>query len=160
MARYFDLDTVKEAMMSPDLIFQYATLLAVAGWVALLATPFLPRLGNAVGGYAVPAALSALYVALIFAYWMSAQGGFDSLDAVATLFDTRGMLLAGWIHYLAFDLFVGAWIVRRAAEERVPFLLIVPILGATFMFGPAGLLAFLAMRAARRAGGARSLASA
>lgn len=146
--------------MSPDQIFQYATMLAVLGWLGLLSTPLLPRFGRILGGFAVPAALSAVYVALILAFWMTAEGGFDSLEAVATLFTTREMLLAGWIHYLAFDLFVGAWIVRRAGEEGISFLLVVPILAMTFMFGPAGLLAFLALRTARRAGPSRTAAAA
>lgn len=61
------------------------------------------------------------------------------------------MLLAGWLHFLAFDLFVGAWQVRTARRDALPRLLVVPCLALTFLFGPAGLLAFLALRAALRA---------
>jgi ABA DEFICIENT 4-like len=85
----------------------------------------------------------------VLAFWWSSEGGFDSLDNVAALFRTRELLLAGWIHYLAFDLFVGAWIVRAARQSEVPFLLVVPCLVLTFLFGPSGLLAFLALRGAR-----------
>ena len=59
--------------------------------------------------------------------------------------------LAGWTHYLAFDLFIGAWEVRTARAERIPFLAVVPCLALTFLFGPAGYLAFSALRAARAA---------
>ena len=61
-------------------------------------------------------------------------------------FETPGLLLAGWLHYLAFDLFVGAWEVRTARAEGIPHLLVVPALILTFLFGPAGLLLFLVLR--------------
>ena len=83
-------------------------------------------------------------------YWSRAEGGFGSLDEVAALFRSRELLLAGWLHYLAFDLFVGAWEVRRGREAGVPFLLVAPCLLLTFLFGPAGLLAFLILLAAFR----------
>jgi hypothetical protein len=84
-------------------------------------------------------------------------GGFGSLDGVASLFTNRWMLLAGWIHYLAFDLFIGSWEVRDAKEKGINHLWVVPSLGLTFMFGPAGLvLYFLTRTVALRLGqGAR-----
>lgn len=80
-----------------------------------------------------------------------APGGFDSLPNVMLLFTKPEIALAGWIHYLAFDLFVGAWEVRTARAERIPFPLVVPCLALTFLFGPAGYLAFSTLRAARAA---------
>jgi hypothetical protein len=68
---------------------------------------------------------------------------------VSALFGHRGLLLAGWLHYLAFDLFVGAWEVREARRVGLPHWLILPALALTFLFGPLGLLVFLALRAAR-----------
>jgi Domain of unknown function (DUF4281) len=81
--------------------------------------------------------------------WSSADGGFGSLAEVALLFQTPGVLLAGWVHYLAFDLLVGGWIVRIARSDEVPFWQVVPLLGLTFLFGPAGYLAFQTLRIAR-----------
>ena len=109
----------------------------------------MPRLADRFAGLVVPALLSVAYTGLVLAFWTSAKGGFDSLDNVARCFETRELLLAGWIHYLAFDLFVGAWIVRTARQARIPFWLVVPCLVLTFLFGPAGLLTFVAIRAAR-----------
>jgi hypothetical protein len=63
------------------------------------------------------------------------------------LFTDPAIALAGWLHYLAFDLFVGAWITRTAQAARIPHLLILPCLVLTFLFGPAGFLAFTALRA-------------
>ena len=64
-------------------------------------------------------------------------------------------LTAGWIHYLAFDLFVGTWIAQRAARLGLPHLATIPLLALTFLFGPAGLLAFFALRAVPRPGSLR-----
>lgn len=137
--------------MSPDAVFQIANTIALAGWVVLLGSPLFPRMADRISGVAIPLLLSVAYAGLIMAFWMRGEGGFDSLDNVARLFETRELLLAGWIHYLAFDLFVGAWIVRSARERSVPFLLIVPCLVLTFLFGPAGFLAFTVIAAARHA---------
>jgi len=65
------------------------------------------------------------------------------------LFTKPEIALAGWIHYLAFDLFVGSWEVRTARSERIPILIVLPCLLLTFLFGPAGYLAFTGLRAAR-----------
>ena len=64
----------------------------------------MPRLADRIAGLLIPALLAIAYIGLVLAFWSSAKGGFDSLDNVAALFQTRELLLAGWIHYLAFDL--------------------------------------------------------
>ncbi|HEV7255010.1 MAG TPA: ABA4-like family protein [Mesorhizobium sp.] len=135
--------------MSPDILFSLAGTLALVGWAALLASPVLPKFADAVAGLLVPLLLSAAYAGLIVAYWGSGQGGFGSLDEVAQLFQTRELLLAGWIHYLAFDLFIGAWITREGRRTGMPFWLVLPCLPLTFLFGPAGLLLFFVLRLAR-----------
>ncbi|MEQ1954224.1 ABA4-like family protein [Mesorhizobium sp. CN2-181] len=135
--------------MTPDTLFQIANTTALAGWAVLLGSPLFPIIADRIAAYAIPLLLSVAYAGLILAFWARGEGGFDSLDNVARLFQTRELLLAGWIHYLAFDLFVGAWIVRKGRGEAVPFLLVVPCLALTFLFGPAGFLTFAAIRAAR-----------
>lgn len=136
--------------MNPDNLFQYANMGVLLGWAALLASPWMPRLADRVAGTIVPAVISVAYVGLILAFWSGAEGGFDSLQAVSQLFQTPGMLLAGWLHYLAFDLFVGAWIVRTARDEKLAFPFVLPFLPLTFLFGPAGYVAFVATCAIRR----------
>jgi hypothetical protein len=135
--------------MDPDVIFRIANLLALAGWLVLLASPLRPPLAERLSGLAIPLLLSVAYCGLVFAFWTSGKGGFSSLDSVARLFQTRQLLLAGWIHYLAFDLFVGVWIARTARLEGIPFWAVVPCLPATFLFGPAGFLLFNAIRSTK-----------
>ena len=132
-----------------DRVFSLAGLMAMAGWLALVLAPLRPRFAQAVATFVVPAMIGLAYAGLIARYWGEAPGGFGSLDEVSALFGHRGVLLAGWLHYLAFDLFVGAWEVREAQRVGLPHWLILPALALTFLFGPIGLLVFLAFRAAR-----------
>ena len=90
----------------------------------------------------VPVVFAALYAALIAGQWSGADGGFSSLPDVARLFANRWLLLAGWVHYLCFDLLTGAWEVQDARARGIPHLLVVPCLVLTFLFGPAGWLLY------------------
>lgn len=132
--------------MDADTIFQLSGPVAIAGWLSLFASPWFPSFADRFASIIVPALLSVAYVGLMLAFWSGAEGGFDTLDNVALLFQTRELLLAGWLHYLAFDLFVGAWIVRTARAEGISFWLVLPCLPLTFLFGPAGYLAFVSLR--------------
>jgi Domain of unknown function (DUF4281) len=132
----------------PHALFQLTGPLAMLGWLSLVLSPLAPRLAQAVAAVAIPALLSVAYTALILVHWSEAPGGFDTLANVMALFTNPAVALAGWVHYLAFDLFVGAWITRTARVERINHLLILPCLVLTFLFGPAGFLAFTALRAA------------
>lgn len=137
--------------MAPEVIFKYANLLAMAGWVILI---FLPRRWLAlfwVPQFWIPGVLALGYSGLILASFGTSEGGFGSLPDVRALFASDAVLLAGWIHYLAFDLFIGAWIARRADEAGIHRLIQAPILAATFMFGPMGLVLFFLTRAAMTA---------
>lgn len=132
--------------MSPDQIFQLANPLALWSWVCLVASPLAPRVAQAVAAAAIPLLLSLAYAGLILAFWWEAPGGFGSLAEVQALFTHPHIALAGWLHYLAFDLFLGAWEVRTARAEGIPHWAAIPCLVLTFLFGPAGLLAFAILR--------------
>jgi hypothetical protein len=134
--------------LSPEQLFGWAGQAAMLGWLILI---FLPRRWPAllfIPRYIIPFGLSLLYAGLAFAHFFTVEGGgFGSLGEVKTLLSNDWMLLAGWIHYLAFDLFIGGWIAVEADKVGLSRLLQAPILLMTFMFGPAGLALFLAMRA-------------
>ena len=132
--------------MSLDTLFQIASITAMVGWVVLLISPWAPHFADRVGGIAIPLLLSIGYSVGVVAFWGLSEGGFDTLDNVVQLFSAREVVLVGWVHYLAFDLFVGAWQVRVARRDALPFLLVVPCLALTFLAGPLGLALFLALR--------------
>jgi hypothetical protein len=132
--------------MTMEGIFSACNLLAMAGWVLLLAVP-RSRVAMRIAGTAIPLTLAAIYLALFLLHVRESTGGFSSLAAVAQLFGNHWLLLAGWVHYLAFDLFIGAWETRDAMARRVPRLLLAPCLVLTFMLGPIGLLCYHIVRA-------------
>src|SRR5271155_1944179 len=135
--------------MNADALFRLCNSTALAGWLVLIVTGWSPRasriISSLITGLLVPALLSCLYLSLIATHWGGHRGGFGSLSGVMLLFTDRWMVLAGWVHYLAFDLFIGSWQVRDARRNGVPFLLVLPCLLLTFMFGPIGLLLYLVL---------------
>lgn len=132
--------------MTADDLFQLANPLALLGWLVLLVSPLAPRTAQAISAVAIPLLLSLAYAGLVLAFWWEAPGGFGSLPEVQALFTHPHIALAGWVHYLAFDLFLGAWQVRTARGEGIPHWAVIPCLILTFLFGPAGLLAFAILR--------------
>jgi hypothetical protein len=68
------------------------------------------------------------------------------LSGVMALFDSKGGATIGWIHYLAFDLFVGLWVARNADRHGYARWVQVPILFFTLMAGPFGLTLYLLLR--------------
>jgi ABA4-like protein len=133
--------------MTADALFRLCNSLALAGWLLLVLTGWSPRasrvISSLITGLLVPALLCGLYLVLILTHWGGHRGGFSSLSGVMLLFTDRWLVLAGWVHYLAFDLFIGSWQVRDARLNRVPFVAVLPCLVLTFLFGPIGLLLYL-----------------
>lgn len=132
--------------MTPDLIFSTANLLALLAWILLALFPRRRIVVDVIVGIAVPVMLAAVYSVIVATTWSASEGGFSSLPDVAMLFNNRWMLLAGWVHYLAFDLLIGRWEVHDARERGIPHLLVLPCLALTFLFGPAGWLLYQAVR--------------
>lgn len=137
-----------------DTVFSLANLFALVMWITLILGRFIKPLQKVVdplAGFVAPALLAMAYAVIMVMFWGQAEGGgFGSLQAVGALFAKPELLLAGWIHYLAFDLFVGGWIARTASQAGLPGLVIAPILVLTFLFGPVGYLAFALLRLATR----------
>jgi hypothetical protein len=134
--------------MSPEQVFGFANTVALLSWLLLAVLPGRRWVTEIVTGKAVPALFATVYVAIIATTFAGAEGSFSTLRGVASLFLNPWILLAGWVHYLAFDLLIGTWEARDARERRVPHLLLIPCLFLTFMFGPAGWLLYMGVRSA------------
>jgi hypothetical protein len=135
--------------VNPDQIFSLANSTALVGWILLIVLGRKRWVTNLITGFAIPLLLAVLYSALIAQHWRDpGGGGFSSLTGVSLLFSNRWKLLAGWVHYLAFDLFTGTWEVRDSMEKGVPHLAVIPSLVLTFLFGPMGLLLYFVTRVA------------
>lgn len=145
-------------MIAASDLFAACNAVALVAWLALGLSLFAAPLRSwtwRVTGLALPALFAAAYVAALAA-GLSAGGeggGFGSIAEVRTLFQNDHALTAGWVHYLAFDLVVGTLIARSGVADGVAPWLLLPCLALTFLFGPAGLLLYLAIRLA---GGSRA----
>ena len=135
--------------MTAEQVFSIANLIAVAGWLILIVAGRIRWIASLVTGAILPLLFAVLYSFLVAAHWGEKTGGFGTLAQVRALFSNDWLLLAGWVHYLAFDLFIGSWQVRDAQKHGIPHLLLVPGLLLTFMFGPIGLLLYCIVRFVR-----------
>jgi hypothetical protein len=137
--------------MDPSTLFRFCNLAVLPGWAMLV---FLPRwrlTRELIPAVILPLALAMVYLYLVVAYFGAPKsGGFGSLDGVSALFQDPHVLLAGWIHYLVFDLFVGSWELRDSQALGISHLLLIPCLVLTFLFGPVGLLLYFIVRVTLR----------
>ena len=74
--------------MTIEGVFSTCNLLAMAGWVLLLAVP-RNRRAMTIAGTVIPLVLAAIYLALFVLHARESRGGFSSLAAVAQLFDNH-----------------------------------------------------------------------
>jgi hypothetical protein len=133
--------------MSAETAFQLVNLAVLPIWTTWIAAPRSRLAARLAANAAIFLLLCTLYAGLLGALLAGGGGeagfGFDALRAALA---TPLGFLAGWVHWLAFDLFVGAWIVResrRLSVEPRPYLV------STLLAGPLGLGAFLVRRTLR-----------
>lgn len=136
-------------MINFETLFSIAGVIAMAGWLLLLFSPLITKWSDRIAGTILPVALSLGYVMLLIMPSSGSAGGFGTLADVMEFFSFQQAALAGWVHFVAFDLIVGAWACGTARAEGVSFWLVVLCLPMIFLFGPAGLLALQAIRAHR-----------
>jgi len=137
--------------MTPDSLFQIASTVVLPGWLALAFAP-LARARCVLIARIIAVLLSGMYVSLLAA-GLAGEGppagaSFDTLEGVRLLLSSPAALLAGWVHYLVFDLWVGSW---EAEDDALPHGLLLPCLALTFLAGPTGLLLYHLLKAARKA---------
>ncbi|WP_310572213.1 ABA4-like family protein [Gemmatimonas sp.] len=131
--------------MSDAQLFQYANTTALLSWIVLAVQP---KRTAATLRFVVPLAMAVLYIWALSTAPANPDGGFGSLAQVKALFTQDRVILAGWVHYLAFDFFIGCWMVMDAAERGIKHLLVIPCMLLTFMFGPVGLMLYVGLRTA------------
>jgi hypothetical protein len=138
--------------MDLELLFLIANGVALAGWLPL----FLGmRSDFAIGFARIVAILLAAAYLILFLMWADEARVLVrdySLRGIGSFFSQPGLLLLGWVHYLAFDLFVGSCEVKEARKAELPQLLVLPCLILTFLLGPIGFLAFVLLRSLKGPG--------
>lgn len=132
--------------MNAELIFSIASNAVLPAWILLAIAPGWKGTQWIVHSAAFSLAIAALYAIVIIPAMSSGEGSMFTLAGVQQLFSNPLAALAGWLHYLAFDLFIGAWEVRNARRLAIPHWQVLPCLVFTLMLGPVGLLAFFVVR--------------
>jgi hypothetical protein len=137
--------------MSADLLFSIFNLAVLPGWLLLLVLPRWKWTLGLVSAGLIPFLLGLCYLVLflLIGFEGPEDGGFGSLYGVMQLFTAPYAVLIGWIHYLAFDLFIGSWELQDSQRKGIPHWMMVPCLVLTFLLGPVGLVCYLTLRTIR-----------
>jgi len=128
--------------MGTSHLFSLAGTVAALQWLLLIILPKWRVTQWLIRYPVVPVLLSVIYCIYIVGFFNTPGGGYNSLQQVRTLFADDGLLLAGWVHYLAFDLLIGFAIVSASQKKNITHWLVIPCLIMTFMFGPCGFMLY------------------
>jgi hypothetical protein len=129
-------------------LFRLSNVMVLPFWALMILLPrwrWTTRIVQSPFGSVV---LAALYAALVLPrlgeIWPVVSQ--PTLSGVATLLGSPAGATIAWVHFLAFDLFVGHWIYLDSQERRISTWLMAPVLFLTLMLGPIGFLVYLIVR--------------
>lgn len=133
-----------------DASFRLANLFVLPFWGLMVLLPRWSWSVRILQGWWFLAIISLYYV-LMIGYAMTQPIELDlgevfsspTVDGIHALLSERHVTPGAWSHYLAFDLFVGRWMFLLEPNRGY---WLAPILLATFMLGPSGLLIYLLVR--------------
>jgi len=136
-----------------DLLFRFSNLLVLPLWALMILLPRWQWTARIVRSPWVSASPALLYAVLVLPrlgeIWLAVSQ--PTLTGVAMLLGSPAGATIAWVHFLAFDLFVGRWIYLDSQARRVSAWLLAPVLFLTLMLGPAGFLFYLIVRSATTA---------
>jgi hypothetical protein len=135
--------------MTPDQLFKICNSIAPIGWLLMIVAPKWRWTKTIILTGILPLLLGSIYLVLIVLFFGEGEGDFNSLQGVMKLFTSPWDVTAGWIHYLAFDMFIGSWELSNGQKHGMNHFLIIPCLLLTFFFGPIGLILFYLLRASK-----------
>ncbi len=131
--------------MTPTDVFSIAGMISIPMWILMIFLSKWKVTRFLIDFKVIPLALAFIYAIYIFqAIQISGMMDFGSLKSVMKLFTEENAVLAGWVHYLAFDLLIGN------KELRINHLLIAPCLFLTLVLGPIGFLFFMSIKTAKQ----------
>jgi hypothetical protein len=130
----------------PFALYYVVVGIATTGWLALFLFPRRPWANFWYAGVIVPLILSLFFGYFNLSFWHVypplQPTAYFSLEGVHGLFQNPGLLAVGWTDLLFVDLILGAWMTRRAAQARIPYIYLLPCLLLTFTFAGFGFLLF------------------
>jgi hypothetical protein len=133
--------------MPLETLFKAANYAVIPFWLLLIVAPRWRWTQRLVHSPVALLLLTPIYAYMLFGYAPAPEDmDFSTLYGVMIGFSVPHIVVADWIHYLIFDLFVGAWETRDAQRRGIPHLLVIPCLIVTLMIGPVGLLLYVLVR--------------
>ena len=128
--------------ISADELFRLVNMFILPAWLMLIFLPKWNWTNKLVLSGCYTSIFALVYLLLIAFNFDINNFNFNTLGNVKQIFTNDYFLLAGWVHYLAFDLFVATWIVKDSNENHIQSKLLIPILGFTFYLGPIGYITY------------------
>ena len=129
-------------------IFTLSFLLVAPFWILVIFVPTWRWTERLVDSHLIVVPAAALYALLVAPQAGAVVTALVSPtlpELVAILSSDLGATTA-WVHFLAFDLFVGRWIYRDASDRGIPMRLVSPILLLTLLLGPVGFIGYCTLR--------------
>jgi len=137
--------------MTPSDVFSIANIMAFFMWILMIVLPKWKATRFLIDFKIIPIVLSVVYAFYIIQSILTGPAmDFGSLQAVMHLFTVEQAVLAGWLHYLVFDMLVGMWMLDKNKSLKIHQAIMAPCLIGTFMMGPVGFLLFMAVRALKK----------
>ncbi len=137
--------------MTPSEVFSIVGMLAMPMWLLMIFLPKWKATRFLIDYKVIPLILALVYAVYIFqAFNIGGMMDFGSLKSVMALFTEENAVLAGWVHYLAFDLLIGMWMLDQNKDLKINQFIMAPCLFLTFMLGPVGFLLFMIIKAAKQ----------
>ena len=136
--------------MTPSDVFSISNTMALPMWLLMIILPKWKVTRFLIDYKIIPLLLAVVYaIYIVMAMLDGPAMDFGSLESVMTLFTSEEAVLAGWVHYLVFDLLVGMWMLDQNKGLKLHPIIMAPCLILTFMLGPVGFLLFMGIRATK-----------
>jgi len=135
-----------------EMIYLWLNIGVIPFWLILLFFPQTKICGLLVTSIFPIFILGSVYIYLFYYFWIS---GYDYLENfnlylgfynLRDLFENEFFLMFFWTHFLAINLFCGAWILKDSKKLYMSkFLVFFPIL-MTYFLGPLGIFLYWILR--------------
>jgi hypothetical protein len=142
-------------------IFSLSSFLVMPFWFLIIFLPSWKWTKRVVASPWISAGAALLYAALVLPSILQIFPAVmnPSLQGIQSLLGTPAGTTIAWVHFLAFDLFVGRWVYLDSRERNLSPFIVSPILFFVLMLGPLGFLLYLLARVFFRSSATRQLAA-
>lgn len=129
-------------------VFSASFLLVLPFWFLMIVLPTWRFTERVIRSPWMVAPAALLYAGLVLPRLPEVLGAVANPDlaGVSALLGSPAGATVGWVHFLAFDLFVARWAYLDSRERKVNPFVMAPVLLLTLMLGPVGFLAYLLVR--------------